>query len=101
MLAPTQPIVIPLNSGSNTIEITSKGQVTISQEVRDGLGPLPHTAVGFELAADHARIRKTIPATGAGARGRRALEALRGSADTRMSANDIMALTRVEGRRGR
>ena len=31
---------------------------------------------------------------------RRALETLRGSADARMSANEIMALTRIEGRRG-
>ena len=37
------------------MQITSKGQVTIPQEVRIRLGLLPHTEVEFELAEDHAR----------------------------------------------
>jgi AbrB family looped-hinge helix DNA binding protein len=40
------------------MQITSKGQVTIPQEIRNRLGLLPHTKVEFELAGDHARIRK-------------------------------------------
>jgi len=40
------------------MQITTKGQVTIPQEIRKRLGLLPHTKVEFELAGDHARIRK-------------------------------------------
>ncbi len=84
------------------MQITSKGQVTIPQDVRNRLGLLPHTEVEFEVAGDHARIRKATRASGAGLRGNRVLGALRGTADTRMSTDEIMALTRVGGRpRGR
>jgi len=76
------------------VQITSKGQVTIPQEIRNRLGLLPHTMVEFELAGDHARIRKARREPGESVRGRLALEALRGSADTRMSTDEIMALTR-------
>jgi AbrB family looped-hinge helix DNA binding protein len=83
------------------MQITSKGQVTIPQEVRNRLGLLPYTEVEFEVAGDHARIRKARGATGTGLRGLTALNALRGTADARMSTGEIMALTREEGRRGR
>ena len=76
------------------MQITTKGQVTIPQEIRNRLGLLPNTRVEFELAGDHARIRKAGRQAGEGARGRLALEALRGSADTRMSTDQILALTR-------
>jgi AbrB family looped-hinge helix DNA binding protein len=83
------------------MQITSKGQVTIPQHVRNRLGLLPHTEVEFELAGDHARIRKARRTAGSGLRGNRALEALRGTADARMSTGEIMALTRGEpGRHG-
>ena len=53
----------------------------------------------FELAQDHARIRKARPQPGRGIRGRLALETLRGTADTRMTTDEILALTRGgEGR---
>lgn len=81
------------------MNVTSKGQVTIPQLIREKLGLLPHTEVEFELAEDHARIRKRQPRSGAGARGRNVLQALRGTADTRMSTNEIMALTRAVDRR--
>ena len=76
------------------MQVTSKGQVTIPQEIRNRLGLLPHTQVEFELVGDHARIRKARRQPGEGSRGRLALEALRGSADTRMSTSEILALTR-------
>jgi AbrB family looped-hinge helix DNA binding protein len=82
------------------MQITSKGQVTIPQEVRNRLGLLPHTEVEFEVSGDHARIRKARGPEGAGVRGQKALRALRGSADTRMSTEEIMALTRAAGRDG-
>ena len=40
------------------MQVTSKGQVTIPQEIRNRLGLLPNTEVEFELVGDHARIRK-------------------------------------------
>ncbi len=83
------------------MQITSKGQVTIPQEVRNRLGLLPHTEVEFELVGDHARIRKAKHSAGGGKRGNRLLEALRGTADTRMSTDQIMALTRERPDRGR
>jgi len=83
------------------MQITTKGQVTIPQEIRNRLGLLPHTQVEFELAGDHARIRKARQETGESVRGRLALEALRGTANTRMSTDEILALTRGETRRAR
>lgn len=82
------------------MQITSKGQVTIPQEVRNQLGLLPHTEVEFEVSGDHARIRKARRAEGSGVRGQRALRALRGAADTRLSTDEIMALTRGGSRSG-
>ena len=81
------------------MQVTTKGQVTIPQEIRNRLGLLPHTKVEFELAGDHARIRKVRRQPGEGARGRLVLEGLRESADTHMSTDEILALTRGESRR--
>ena len=80
------------------MQITTKGQVTIPQEIRNSLGLLPHTTVEFEMAGDHALIRKARRPPGESARGRLALEVLRGTSDTRMSTDQILALTRDEPR---
>ena len=80
------------------MQITSKGQVTIPRQIRKRLGLLPHTKVEFELAGDHARIRKARCPPGESVRGRLALDVLRGTADTRMSTDEILALTRGETR---
>ena len=80
------------------MQITSKGQVTIPQDIRNRLGLLPHTEVEFEFAGDHARIRKAKRKTGESARARLAVEVLRGSATTRMTTDQIMALTRTDAR---
>ena len=80
------------------MQITSKGQVTIPQNVRNQLGLLPHTEVEFGLAGDHARIRKLDREGGQGARGNRVLEALRSTADSRMSTDEMLALTRNQNR---
>jgi AbrB family looped-hinge helix DNA binding protein len=76
--------------------VSSKGQVTIPQEIRVRLGLLPHTDVEFELADDHARIRKAGHGSGESNRGRLAVGTLRGTSDVRMSTDEIMALTRDE-----
>jgi AbrB family looped-hinge helix DNA binding protein len=83
------------------MRVTSKGQVTIPQEIRNRLGLLPHTKVAFELAGDHARIRKAGAEAGENARGRLVLDALRGTADVRMNTDEIMALTRGKTRPGK
>jgi AbrB family looped-hinge helix DNA binding protein len=80
------------------MQITSKGQVTIPRAIRNRLGLLPHTEVEFELAGDHVRIRKTRRPASESDRGRLALEVLRGTADTRMSTDEILALTRAGAR---
>ena len=78
------------------MQITTKGQVTIPQEIRNRLGLLPHTAVEFEVVGDQARIRRARRQPGAGRRGRTVVELLSGSADTGMTTDEIMALTRGE-----
>lgn len=40
------------------MRITTKGQVTIPQEIRDALGLLPHTEVTFDIVDGEARLRK-------------------------------------------
>ncbi len=78
------------------MRITSKGQVTIPQAIRDRLGLFPHAEVEFGLADDDAIIRKVSSVPVSGERGRRAIAALRGTADSDMSTDEIMALTRGE-----
>lgn len=73
------------------MRITTKGQVTIPIEIREALGLLPHTEVEFELMDGWARLRK---AEGGNARGREIVEAMRGRADTGLSTEEILALTR-------
>jgi len=74
------------------MQVTSKGQVTIPQEIRNRLGLLPHTKVAFELAGDHARDRKAGRENRSKRQRTLALEALRGTADVRMNTDEIMAL---------
>ena len=72
------------------MKITSKGQVTIPQRIRERLGLLPHTEVDFQVRDDVVVIRKVE----ARRRGRRMVEHLRGRGDVRMSTDEILALTR-------
>jgi AbrB family looped-hinge helix DNA binding protein len=75
------------------MRITSKGQVTIPQEIRERLGFLPDTEVEFIAERNAVRI---IKARGGARRGRRVVERLRGHATVSMSTSEIMALTRGE-----
>jgi AbrB family looped-hinge helix DNA binding protein len=78
------------------MRITSKGQVTIPQEVREKAGLLPHTEVEFIVEADGVRIVKVREAARS-SRGRMAVESLRRNAGRiSMSTDEIMALTRGE-----
>ena len=76
------------------MQITSKGQVTIPQEIRKQLGLLPHTEVEFEVAGDHVRVRKVARPAGARRRGQRLIELLRAAPSTGLSTDEIMAMTR-------
>lgn len=73
------------------MRITSKGQVTIPQKFRERLGLLPDTEVEFEISGKDLIIRRVSEKMG---RGRQLVERIRGTATTRMSTDEIMALTR-------
>ncbi|MEO7651707.1 MAG: AbrB/MazE/SpoVT family DNA-binding domain-containing protein [Bryobacteraceae bacterium] len=74
--------------------ITSKGQITIPQEIRNKLGLLPNTEVEFAIVGDAVEMRKAKPKAQYGARGQAAINALRGTANTGMTTEEIMALMR-------
>jgi AbrB family looped-hinge helix DNA binding protein len=75
------------------MKITTKGQVTIPQEIRERLGLLPNTDVDFEIQGDVVVLRKA----GSGRRGRSLIARLRGRGTTSMSTDQILALTRGPG----
>jgi len=78
------------------VRVTSKGQVTIPIEVREKLGILPHSEVEFEVHGNTARLVK-VPARRATSRGAGVVARLRGTADVKMSTEEILALTRKSG----
>ena len=74
------------------MRITSKGQVTIPQDIRDALGLLPHTEVEFSIERGRAVLR---PATGPVDRGARIVSHLKAhGAKMRMSSKELLALLR-------
>jgi AbrB family looped-hinge helix DNA binding protein len=77
------------------MRITSKGQVTIPQAVREEAGLLPNTEVEFEVVGGAVRIRKARAAKRP-SRGAAAVKALRGRARAGMTTEQILALTRTE-----
>lgn len=71
------------------MRVTSKGQVTIPQKVREQLGISPGSEVDFELDEAGARLVRVSPGQG------KALVArMRGRATVTMTTEEIMALTR-------
>jgi len=75
------------------MRITSKGQVTIPQGIREKLGLLPHSEVEFQIVGDSVRIRKAGPAKKK-TRGEMIVERLRGTGNRRFTTEEIMAMTR-------
>jgi AbrB family looped-hinge helix DNA binding protein len=73
------------------MRLTSKGQVTIPQDIRERLGLLPQTEVEFEIDGDAVRIR---PARRSTARGDALIARMRGVAPRGLTTDQIMALTR-------
>jgi AbrB family looped-hinge helix DNA binding protein len=73
------------------MRLTSKGQVTIPLEFRERLGLLPNTEVEFALDGDGVRITK---ARASRRRGDALVTRLRGRSTTRLTTDQILALTR-------
>jgi antitoxin PrlF len=76
------------------MKITTKGQVTIPQHIRERLGLLPQTDVEWELRDEVAVLRKAPG--GDRRRGYALIEHMRGRGSVRMTTDEIMALTRAE-----
>jgi bifunctional DNA-binding transcriptional regulator/antitoxin component of YhaV-PrlF toxin-antitoxin module len=76
------------------MRITSKGQVTIPQALLSRFGLLPETEVEFIEDVDGLRLVKI--ASKRPDRADRALGLLRGSAEARLTTDQIMDLTRGE-----
>ena len=76
--------------------LTSKGQVTIPQDIRNRLGLMPGTRVVFDVIGDSVRIRRA----GEQGRGDALVSQLRAAgrraAGPRLSTDQILALTRGE-----
>jgi AbrB family looped-hinge helix DNA binding protein len=73
------------------MRLTTKGQVTIPLDIRERLGLLPYTEVEFEIDGDAVKIRKARRGAG---RGRDLIERMRGRATSRLTTDEILALTR-------
>ena len=73
------------------MRITSKGQVTIPLAIRKKAGLWPNTEVSFTMRRGVVVLRKVATPDG---RGHQLVDHLRGKATTRMSTDQIMALTR-------
>jgi AbrB family looped-hinge helix DNA binding protein len=75
------------------VRITSKGQVTIPQSIRDRFGFLPKTEVELRVERGAVTLVKVAEKHGRG-RGESAVKRLRGTATITMSTDEILALTR-------
>ena len=73
------------------VKVTSKGQVTIPQELRERYGFLPDTEV--EFVADGKALR-IVKSRDKGGRGDRMIRQMRGRGKGKLSTDEIMLLTR-------
>ena len=74
------------------MQITTKGQVTIPQDIRDKFGFLPHTTVNFKVDKNN-RVY-LVKTTEEGSRGASLIKRMRGQGDIKMTTDEILALTR-------
>ena len=79
------------------MRVTTKGQVTIPQEVREKLGILPGTEVEFIVRGDSARIVKAKGRNNNLTRGERIVRRAvgKGTANTDLTTDQILAWTRA------
>jgi len=75
------------------MKVTTKGQVTIPQEIREQLGIHPGADVEFQI--DEGAV-KIIPVNKGVSSGKQLVEQMRGRAAVKMSTDEILALTRGE-----
>jgi AbrB family looped-hinge helix DNA binding protein len=77
------------------MKITSKGQVTIPQDLRERFGLLPNTEVEFVPTADGRELRllKSVKSSG---RGRALVERLRGRGTSKLSTDELLKMMRSE-----
>jgi AbrB family looped-hinge helix DNA binding protein len=76
------------------MRITTKGQVTIPQEIREELGLLPNTEVTFDIVDGEARLRKARRSAKP-SRGDGVIQRLRGPRPSnKLTTDQIMALMR-------
>ena len=75
------------------MKITSKGQVTIPQHVRELHGFLPGTEVHF---VDDGEAVRLVKDEGSHRRGRGLIDRMRGRATQQLTTDEIMSLTRGE-----
>jgi AbrB family looped-hinge helix DNA binding protein len=74
------------------MKITSKGQVTIPQEIREKHGLLPNTEVDFVVERGRVFLRRKGRATKAD----QLMEHLRNAPKMRMSSKELLAILRDE-----
>lgn len=74
------------------MRITSKGQVTIPQEIREEFGLLPDTEVEFIVRRNAVHLVKS--AQPKRSRGASLVRRLKGTSTVRMTTDEILALTR-------
>lgn len=86
-------ITLTSNTDGGTMKITSKGQVTIPQDIRERHGFLPGTEVHFEDNGEEVRLVKGSENP---RRGPRLIAQMRGRASTQKTTDEIMALTRSD-----
>jgi AbrB family looped-hinge helix DNA binding protein len=77
------------------MRITTKGQVTIPQEIREKFGLLPNTEVEFVVRRNAIHLVKADQPKRP-TRGELIVRRLRGTGTVRMTTDEIMALTRGE-----
>jgi len=85
------------NHSKNNIgmKITSKGQVTIPQDLRERFGLLPNTEVEFVPTADGRELRLLKSAKSSG-RGRALVERLRDRGTSKLSTDELLKMMRSE-----
>jgi AbrB family looped-hinge helix DNA binding protein len=76
------------------MRITSKGQVTIPQDLRERAGLMPGTDVEFEIEAGVVRLVKTARGGGRKTRGQKLVDRLKGAGDFKMTTDEILVLMR-------
>jgi AbrB family looped-hinge helix DNA binding protein len=75
------------------MRITSKGQVTIPQDIRERFGLVPETEVDFVVRGNAIQLVKSKSSKRI-SRGESIVRRLKGTATVRLSTDEIMSLTR-------